>query len=172
LIDIKRGDISQQDELYDIAIQTYKETYTYLWMDGAAAYLKRFYKKEDLKKDLMTPGIYYFLVYSNNEVVGYFKIKENASETYSVQQCLEIEKLYLLRQCTGKGKGKIIMDFIFNFAKQQQLPMLWLKVMESSPAKLFYEAYGFTQTDRSYLDYPYMIDKYRWLLTYVLMLVD
>lgn len=85
---------------------------------------------------------------------------------------LEIDKLYLLPQFTGKGIGKIAMNFIFDFAKRQQCPLLWLKVMESSPARLFYEAYGFKQTERTYLDYSFMIDEYRWLLTYVLEIVD
>jgi GNAT superfamily N-acetyltransferase len=153
--------------LYDIAIQTYKQTYTYLWTDEGEAYLNRFYKKDDLEKDLVTPDVIYFLVYADDRVAGYFKVKQNALLPYSKKQCLEIEKLYLLQQFTGKGMGKAIVNFINDLSKNQQHPILWLKVMESSPAKSFYEAFGFKQTDRTYLDYPFMIDEYRWLLTLV-----
>ena len=168
MIHIKECDINQADVLSDIAIQTYKQTYTYLWLDDGAAYLKRFYGKDDLEKELAIPGISWFLVYDDDKVAGYFKVKESALSPYTQQQCLEIEKLYLLHQYLGKGIGKAVMNFIFDLTKHQQRPVLWLKVMESSPAILFYEACGFKQTGRAYLDYPFMIDEYRWLLTYVL----
>ncbi|MDB5087582.1 MAG: paiA 1 [Mucilaginibacter sp.] len=129
--------------LYDIAIQTYKQTYTYLWADDGETYLNRFYKKDDLEKELVTPGVIYFLVYADDKAAGYFKLKQNALQPHSKQQCLEIEKLYLLQQFASKGTGKIIMNFIYDLAKQQQRPILWLRVMDSSPAKLFYEAFGF-----------------------------
>ena len=167
MINIKQCDINHTDELHDIAIQTYKQTYTYLWADDGEAYLNRFYKKDDLEKDLVTPGVTYFLVYADEKAAGYFKVKQDALLPYSKQQCLEIEKLYLLQQFAGKGTGKIIMNFINDLAKKQQRSILWLRVMESSPAKLFYEAFGFKQTDKAYLDYPFMIDEYRWLLTMV-----
>ncbi|MDB4922470.1 GNAT family N-acetyltransferase [Mucilaginibacter sp.] len=168
MINIKQCDINQADVLFDIAIQTYKQTYTYLWLDAGEAYLKRFYGKDDLEKDLTIPEVSWFLVYYDNKAAGYFKVKENALSPYTPQQCLEIEKLYLLQQYTGKGMGKAIMSFIFDLTKRQQRPILWVKVMESSPALLFYEAFGFKQTDRTCLDYPFMIDEYRWLLTYIL----
>jgi len=167
LIDIKQCDINHTDVLHDIAIQTYKQTYTYLWADDGAAYLNRFYKRDDLEKDLITPGVIYFLVYADDKVAGYFKVKQNALLPYSKQQCFEIEKLYLLQQFTNKGIGKAIMNFIRELAKKQKRPVLWLKVMENSPAKPFYETFGFKQTDRAYLDYPFMIDEYRWILTMV-----
>lgn len=168
MTDIKQCDIKQADLLHNIAIQTYKQTYTYLWQDDGAAYLKRFYEKVRLEKDLATAGVTYFLVYSDNKAAGYFKVKENSIAPGNLQQSLEIDKLYLLQQFIGRGIGKTVMNFIFDLAKQQQCPVLWLKVMESSPARLFYEAYGFKQTERTLLDYPFMIDEYRWLLTYVL----
>ena len=172
MTDIKQCDIDHVDVLHDIAIQTYKQTYTYLWQDNGAAYLKRFYEKEYLEKDLATPGVIYFLVYDDDKAAGYFKVKGNSNTPGNQQQPLEIDKLYLLQQFTGKGIGKAVMNFIFDLAKHQQYPSLLLKVMESSPARLFYEAYGFKQTERTYLDYPFMIDEYRWLLTYVWEIVD
>jgi GNAT superfamily N-acetyltransferase len=167
LIDIKQCDINDTDELHDIAILSYKQTYTYLWADDGETYLNRFYKKDDLEKELGTPSITYFLVYVDDKAAGYFKLKQNALLPHSKRQCLEIEKLYLLQQFAGKGTGKIIMNFINDLAKQQQRSILWLRVMESSPAKLFYEAFGFKQTGKAYLDYPFMINEYRWLLTMV-----
>jgi hypothetical protein len=44
---------------------------------------------------------------------------------------------------------------------------MWLMVMDSSPAKTFYERNSFTETGRFYLDYPKLIDEYRLILTMI-----
>ncbi|MCO5947031.1 GNAT family N-acetyltransferase [Mucilaginibacter flavidus] len=172
MITITQCDISQLYLLAEIAITSYKQTYNYLWLDEAEAYLKKFYDTADFKTDIAKPGVYYFFVYADDELVGYFKLKESLSSLNSEKKCLEIEKLYLLQSATGKGIGKTVMNFIFDFANKKQCTTLLLQVMESSPAKLFYESYGFKQTGRARLDYPFLIDEYRWILTYVLELLD
>lgn len=169
MITITPCGIGQLDLLVDIAITSYKQTYNYLWLDEAEAYLKRFYNKADFKADIATPAVYYFFVYDGEEPIGYFKLKESLSPLNPEQKHLEIEKLYLLQQATGKGTGKTVMNFILEFANKKQFTMLLLQVMETSPAKLFYESYGFKQTDRTRLDYPFLIDEYRWILTYTLV---
>jgi len=172
LITITPCAISQLELLADIAITSYKQTYNYLWLDEAEAYLKKFYDKADFKEDIGKTGVYYFFVYADDELIGYFKLKEGSSPINSEENGLEIEKLYLLQSATGKGVGKTVMTFIFDFANKKQCTTLLLQVMESSPAKLFYESYGFKQIDRSRLDYPFLIDEYRWILMYVLELMD
>lgn len=167
MINIIPCDIGQIDILTDIAIKTYTQNYLHLWLDEGKYYIEKVYNKETLEADLAKPGTSYFLVYNDNEVIGYFKLRENAYSSFSPQSCLEIDKLYLLQQAKGTGVGKTIMNRIFSIAKSQNRAIIWLMVMESSPAKKIYENFGFRQTDRSYLDYPNMVDDYRWILTMV-----
>lgn len=172
LITIKECQSSQLDLLFEIALQTYNDTYQYLWSDEGVWYLEKFYKKKDFKKELSSPSIFYFLIYDADKAIGYFKIKKNRIVPYPAGHCTEIEKLYLLKEYIGKGIGKAIMKFIISLSKGQGRPVLWLKVMESSPAKYLYEKYGFVQTDKIYLDYPTMRKEYRWLLTMVNQIED
>ncbi len=172
MITITQCEISHLNLLADIAIISYKQTYNYLWLDEAESYLKRFYNLADFEADIKKTGVYYFFVYADDDLIGYFKLKESLSSLNSEKKCLEIEKLYLLQSATGKGIGKTVMNFIFDFADKKQCTTLLLQVMESSPAKLFYESYGFKQTSRARLDYLFLIDEFRWILTYVLELVD
>jgi len=172
LITITPCDAGQLDLLVNIAITSYRETYSYLWLDEAGTYLERFYKKSDFEADISKKGVYYFFVYADDHLVGYFKLKENLISLYPRLSRLEIEKLYLLQSATGKGIGKTVMSFIFDFANKKQCATLLLQVMESSPAKLFYESYGFKQTGRARLDYPFLIDEFRWILTYLLELEE
>jgi len=59
------------------------------------------------------------------------------------------------------------MRFIFDWRKRHHCAITWLMVMEISPAKAFYESFGFIQTDRTRLDYPNLVDEYRWILTMI-----
>lgn len=159
--------MSQVDALAGIAVKTYKQNYSYLWFDNGEAYIERIYNKAALAADLAQPDAHYFFVYDGNEIIGYFRIEEKAYPGSPKQSGLEISKLYLLQRATGKGVGKKIMRFIFDWAQNQRCLIVWLMVMESSPAKTFYESFGFKQTERAYLDYPNMIDGCRWILTMV-----
>jgi len=106
-------------------------------------------------------------VYDDDELIGYIRLKQQPHPDQPLQTGLEVSKLYLLEQSTGKGAGKTIMAFIIDWAKQHHCAVMWLMVMDSSPAKAFYERYGFTETGRSNLDYPNLIDEYRLILTMI-----
>jgi diamine N-acetyltransferase len=167
LITIKECKKNQLDLLFEIAVQTYNDTYPYLWSDGGAWYLAEFYKKTQFKKELSATNTFYFLIYDSAKAIGYFKLKKNKITPYPETHCTEIEKLYLLKEYIGKGIGKNVMESIISLSKEQGRPVLWLKVMENSPAKYLYEKCGFIQTDKIYLNYPAMKKEYRWLLTMI-----
>jgi len=167
LINIIPCDISRIDELTDIAVKTYRQNYTYLWHDGGEAYIARIYNKATLLADLAKPNVNYFFVYDDDELIGYIRLKQKPHPDYPVQSGLEISKLYLLKQATGKGAGKKIMRFITDWGRQHHCAIMWLMVMEISPAKAFYESFGFIQTARARLDYPNLVDEYRWILTMI-----
>jgi GNAT superfamily N-acetyltransferase len=167
LITIKECQKSQLDLLFEIAITSYNDTYQYLWTDKGVTYLSEFYKKADFKKELSAPDIFYFLVFDADKAIGFIKLKNNATSIYPKEKCIEIDKLYLLKKYANKGIGKTIMSFIISFCKKKNCPILWLKTMESSQAKYFYEKHQFVQTDKKYLDYPTMKQEYRWILTMI-----
>ncbi|OXA82087.1 Acetyltransferase (GNAT) domain-containing protein [Flavobacterium aquidurense] len=167
MITIKECQKNQLDLLFEIAIESYNDTYKYLWTDDGRSYLAEFYKKTDFKKELSLPDIFYFLIYDADKAIGYFKLRNNAISPYLKAQCIEIDKLYLLKKYANKGIGKIIMEFIISLCKEKNYSILWLKTMESSQAKYFYEKHKFIQIEKKYLDYPTMKQEYRWILTMI-----
>lgn len=167
MINIIPCDAGQIDILTDIAIKTYRQNYAYLWHDGGEAYIARVYDKPVLDADLAKPGVHYFFVYDDDLLIGYMRLKQKPHPDHPHQSGVEISKLYLLKQATGKGAGKKVMLFIFDWARHHYCTTIWLMVMEISPAKAFYESFGFIQTDRTRLDYPNLVDEYRWILTMI-----
>ncbi|WP_264538013.1 GNAT family N-acetyltransferase [Flavobacterium sp. N1736] len=167
MITIKECQKNQLDLLFEVAIESYNDTYQYLWSDNGKAYLAEFYKKEDFKKELSVSDIFYFLIYDADKAIGFFKLKNNEIKPYLKEQCTEIDKLYLLKEASNKGIGKIVMKFIISFCIKNKRPVLWLKTMERSDAKYYYEKQGFIEKEKNYLDYPTMKEEYRWILTMV-----
>src|SRR5476651_2345821 len=131
--------------LLDIAIRSYREAYEYLWDDNGDSYVRRFYSKEILEREMAMGGINYFLVYANGEAAGYLKTTDNELPPDENKESLEIDKIYFLNQFKKKGLGKQAMLFIENIARVQHKSLIWLKVMESSTAIPFYLAHGFKQ---------------------------
>jgi len=166
MLKFKKCNKSDIPLLLDIAIRSYRETYEYLWDDKGDSYVRKFYSKEILEEEIAAEGVNYFLVYDNDEAAGYFKTTENALAPHEKKDCLEIEKLYFLKQFTRKGIGKQAMLFIENLARNQHKSLLWLKVMDSGDAVPFYKANGFTQVDSARLNHPHMKDEYRIILTF------
>jgi GNAT superfamily N-acetyltransferase len=167
LVTIKKCGTNDLDLLHTIAIQSYNDTYQYLWKDGGTLYLETFYQKETFREELSATDIHYFLVYENDVAAGFFKIKENGVASYPASECMELDKLYLLKEHIGKGIGKVIMNFIISLTKEKNRPVLWLKVMDSSPAKYSYEKAGFVPIAVNDLDYPQIVEEYASIITMV-----
>ena len=167
MINIIPCDAGQIDTLTDIAIKTYQQNYTYLWHDKGEAYIARVYNKATLLADLLKIDVNYFFVYDDKELIGYISLKQTPHPDRLQQSGLEVSKLYLLKQSTGKGVGQTIMTFIADWAKRHQCAVIWLMVMDSSSAKTFYERNGFTETGRSRLDYVNLVDEHRTILTMI-----
>jgi len=167
LITFKKCEEIDLDLLHKIAIQSYNDTYKYLWKDEGKSYLERFYKKETFKEELSASDIYYFLIYNDEEPIGFVKLKESAIDSYSKSESIELDKLYLLGKYTGKGIGKTVMNFVISFSKEKKCSAIWLKVMETSPAKFVYEKSGFVEINKYDLDYPQIVEEHASILTMV-----
>jgi GNAT superfamily N-acetyltransferase len=142
--------------LYDIYIRSYKEHYAHIWDDQGKAYLERYYNKTAFEASLNKSSNHYFLIYLDLEPVGLFKLTERELENHNADDCLEINKVYILNVATGKGIGSKVLSFIKDMAIAQDRNILWVNVMENSKAKNFYKRNGFELVKQTTLNFPYM----------------
>lgn len=148
--------------LQDIAINSYGDHYLYLWYDGGMWYIDRCFSDAALKKDLSDPNAAYFLVYADDELVGFMKLNiDNEIEGYTAQEALELERVYLLKSASGRGIGKALLDFTRQFARERNKQVIWLKAMDSSRSVAFYEQNGFMKCGTHTLDFETMKEEYR-----------
>ena len=148
--------------LQDIAINSYGDHYLYLWHDGGMWYLNRCFSEDALKKELEDTNAAFFLIYAEDELVGFLKLNiSKETEGYSADEALELERIYLTRSASGKGIGKEAVNFTKQYAQKLDKKVIWLKAMDSSRSVIFYEQNGFEKCGTYTLDFEAMKEEYR-----------
>jgi len=155
-------------ELSVLAKDIYKEHYLYLWNEGGADwYMQEYaYPENVLQKELEDENIMYCIAYNNDQAVGYLKIKINETlQGFEELNALEVERIYIYKEATGKGLGKQLMQYVFTIAQQHKKDIVFLKAMDSSNAAIaFYKTMGFEICGTIQLPMPtfeWMKEEYR-----------
>lgn len=147
-----------QDDISDlikISTKSYLEHYTYLWLDNGANYIKINFNVDKINQEISDPNSVFFLIHDGQEFVGLIKINiDSKTENFSAGVALELERIYLVKEASGKGLGKKTIDFVKDFARQKNKKIIWLKVMQSSMVVEFYKKQGFTIVGETNLNYP------------------
>jgi GNAT superfamily N-acetyltransferase len=162
-IEFRQCSVSDLFLLTDVALTAYQAHYLYLWSDNGQFYINKCFTTAALKKELNEKDSYFYLIYTDNQPMGFLKFNDRKAldENYSSEDCLELERLYLLPEAQGKGIGKAAVKFTLDRARELKRKTVWLKVMDSSSAVEFYENLGFQKCGTYRLSFPEMLEQYR-----------
>ncbi|OKL38871.1 GNAT family N-acetyltransferase [Pontibacter flavimaris] len=148
--------------LQDIAIRSYNDHYLYLWFDGGDWYLDRSFSEEALRDELTDPNAAFYLIYADEELVGFLKLNlHKAFEDYPAEEALELERIYLTKEASGRGIGREVVKFAISIAAKYNKRVIWLKAMDSSRSVDFYEQNGFVKCGTYTLPFEQMKPEYR-----------
>jgi diamine N-acetyltransferase len=142
--------------LSKVAHEAYPKPYEYLWENGDTSwYVNKCFLAEILLEELNDHNSAFYSIKDEKNVdLGFFKLNIDASlQEKTAEESLELERIYLLDEATGKGVGTSVLHFIETEAKNLGKKYLWLKVMDSSEAVRFYQKNGFEICDTYTLDY-------------------
>jgi GNAT superfamily N-acetyltransferase len=155
--------ITGAGELAMLAQEIYREHYLHLWHPGGAEWYmyEKAYHPDIITEELSNPFNQYYFIYENNALTGYLKLVTNAVFNKE-NNCLEIERIYLRKQATGKGIGKAAMQFAETIARSNHAETIFLKAMDSSlDAIRFYQRMGYRISGSFRLSFPLMKESYR-----------
>lgn len=95
-----------------------------------------------------------FVIYDdNNEVNGYIILAFFFSFEFGGRSTI-LDELYLNENARGKGLGKVAVDFVKNYAKEQQLKMMFLEIeLHNERAINLYLDKGFKMHNRNLMIY-------------------
>lgn len=146
----------------DVAIRSYKDFYLHLWYDNGGWYINHSFSQPVFEKEIKDHNHAFFLLNEKEDPVGFLKLNiDHPLKGYEQYNCIELERIYLIKSATGKGYGRKTMDFCFDYAKRLKKEIIWLKAMGTSSAVLFYEALGFEHCGSLFLDFPQMKEEFR-----------
>jgi len=150
------------EDLLNVARQSYLEHYTYLWHDNGIGYMQTSFNAGKLHDELSNPNSVFFLLHDGQKLVGLIKLNINSPvAAFSADTALELERIYFIKDASGKGLGKEAINFVISFARQRQKTVIWLKAMDSSAAVEFYKKSGFQIISGFELQYPNLKDEYK-----------
>lgn len=159
------------DDLLNVAKQSYLEHYTYLWDDNGAGYMQASFNPGKLHDELSNPNSAFFLLHDGQKFVGLIKLNINSPAAgFSADTALELERIYFIKEASGKGLGKEAINFVVGFARQRQKTVIWLKAMDSSAAVEFYKRRGFQIISGFELHYLNLKDEYKGMYVMALSL--
>src|SRR6186713_1981714 len=109
MISILQATQSDAALLAQLAKKIYKEHYLHLWLPGGAEWYmeEAAYSWDKMDKELADTNVEYYIVLEEKNPVGYLKLVLDAGMPgCEMVPALEVERIYLLKDSTGKGVGK------------------------------------------------------------------
>ncbi len=164
--------VSDAELLSEVAKRAYADHYLHLWHDGGAWYMARSFAIDVLRQELDDANARFYLIYADNEPVGFLKLNiDQPSPCKPGLNALELERIYLQKEATGRGIGDQAITFVIDQARALAKEVVWLKAMKSSDKVVaFYEKMGFDLCGTSRLPYTMMREELRQMVSMQLML--
>lgn len=129
-----------------ISRETFRDTFAEQnTPDNMEQFMEKQFSTAMLMEELFDPLNVFFLAFSDNEPVGYVKMKPGAhAELPDTVNAIEICRLYARKKMIGKGVGKSMMMHAVQYANDRMFKTIWLGVWEHNKRAIeFYRAFGF-----------------------------
>lgn len=130
----------------NLSRQTFYETFvSQNTKENMDKFMNETFTKEQLMKEVCTPGNIFFLAYDENEPVGYVRMRENSNPPeLGNANAVEIARIYTVTNSIGKGVGKALMQKCIEIAVEKKKDIIWLGVWQQNQRAIdFYMNWGF-----------------------------
>lgn len=161
---LRKVGLADLQELRDIGIESYVPHYAHMWKpDGLEWYLNKCFGNEFLQNELVDPNVEYYIISSAAQNVGILKlVLQKPLPDSKIENALYLEKIYFIKEWTGKGVGREFMDFTFERARETNCDCVWLVAMDTADKPIrAYEKAGFTIHLHRFLDFELLLDEFK-----------
>lgn len=148
---IKEVGPADLESLQQISRQTFIETFAGSNTEAdMEQYLQQDLSAARLTEELADPHSFFYFALSGDTVIGYLKLNTGKAQTELQQEhSLEIERIYVLQACYGKGVGQVLYEKAVAVARDQKVAYIWLGVWEHNLRAIrFYDKQGFVAFDK------------------------
>lgn len=148
---IRRGDLNDVFLLEQIGRKTFDDTFGgTCTREDMRNVLELFFNPTQCSVELADGADNFFFFEEGGITKGYLRI--NAKHAYPLdsfrdRQCIELVRLYVLKEFHGTGVANKLMKHALEFARQRHFEIMYLSVWEYNfRARGFYEKHGFVNT--------------------------
>ncbi|EPB89420.1 hypothetical protein HMPREF1544_03789 [Mucor circinelloides 1006PhL] len=147
-IQITKIDASYAQVFADLGRRLFKETFSSdTTPENMATYLDESFHIKIQEKELNDPNYYTFMAFDDNKTpVGFAQMRHNETvyEFIGDPEAIELRRIYVDKNCAGKGIGSKLMTACLAKAKELNKKTVWLGVWEfNTTAVKFYSSKGF-----------------------------
>ncbi len=131
---VRKAEIKNLDELRKIGIDSYQPHYAHLWKNGGIEwYQERCFGEEFLINELADRNVEYYIAESGGNNVGMMKlVLHKPLPDSNAENALYLEKIYFVKEWTGRGAGAKLIEFAVSRAAQLNRECVWLMAMDTS----------------------------------------
>ncbi len=145
---ISKVKISDLLELQNISKQTFSETFSeHNTIENIDKYLTEELSLSKLETEITNTNSEFYFAKLENNIIGYLKINSGQAMTEILRNnCLEIERIYVLKKYHGKNIGFALYEKAIEIAKSRNVEFIWLGVWEKNLRAIqFYKKIGFLE---------------------------
>ncbi len=172
-IEVRKLEVKDAAFLSEVAIKAYSDHYLHLWNDGGKWYINKCFTVEALDAELKDANEKFYLALYDSAPVGFLKLHIDAPLHGEDKRALELERIYLNKEATGKGIGSVLVRLTIKIGKENRKELVWLKAMDTSEDSIaFYKKMGFTITGTYTLPHQLMKEELRGMVVMQKLLKD
>src|ERR1043166_6373313 len=125
---------SDAELIADLSHQTFYDSFSeHNTRENMDKFMSEQFTRQKLIDEVGQPWHLFFLAFMNDEPVGYVKMRDGSVPLDLVNQpCIEIARIYSVKNKIGKGVGKKLMQACHDIAEQKGKKILWLGVWEKN----------------------------------------
>lgn len=146
-LEIRRATVDDVDALARLGVDTYREHFADIWSASARErWLAEQFAPARLAEELSGEAYRYDLASVDGGAVGYAKTLRASVPPVpaSAVRGFELQKIYFLRNATGRGYGTALIERLCDVGRALGEPHAWLKVLKSNTAaERLYRRLGF-----------------------------
>ena len=160
MITIRTASARDVNAIQEIAYTTWPDVYGEILSKVQLDYmLKAFYSKEVLVDSIINKGHHFILASEGDTCLGFASFQHD----YLDAKVTRLHKIYLLPEAQGKGAGRLLIEAVIGYAKENNSKLLSLNVNRFNTAVSFYQKIGFEIVGKEdiELDHGYLMEDYK-----------
>lgn len=153
---IEKAGAADATLIMDVARKTFVETYAELGIrNNMVKYMEEYFTEEKIGEELANEDLHFYIACFEGNPIGFTKLRnDRMPRGIKGLKCLEIERIYILKEYQGHSGGRELMNVIKQMARKSKYQVIWLQIWQKNTKAIqFYRKSGFVIYETTLFDF-------------------